>query len=474
MLKNKLVIRLFSSGLQAIAVQILSSAFFYLTSIYLTKNDFGAIGWMNSVCIFITVVLGFGLEQVVVRRIAASQRSDWAAAAFLAHSVAGAVITFLILLVINEFVKGGSNAYHLLPWFFIVQALLYIGVPLKQYLNAKEKFTPYGIIAVVSNLAKIIAAFILVHKGMLTIHTVILILICSAAFELGGLFYYVTAKTTFSFKLHFKAYVKLLKESSAQYLSVIFDMSLSRMDWILLGMMSTNLVLADYSFAYRAYELAKLPVIIIAPIILPRLARYMSAGNKPDDVLRQHIHSFYTVEMFVAVLIPLALNILWAPLLTMLTHGKYGQTNALQFLILSLCIPLQFFINLFWSLSFSAKRYRSVSSITIVCAVTNIALNLILIPQFKGLGSAVAFFTTTLLQAVLYYRVTRKHIMPVSLKPVLVFTLLGLAVYIMAIHLPVNFLIQTAVAIILYLLIAVLLRQVNRQHFYNFKQFLSK
>jgi O-antigen/teichoic acid export membrane protein len=93
---------------------------------------------------------------------------------------------------------------------------------------------------------------------------------------------YLVAKTSFSFKFYFKAYTKLLKESSSQYISVIFDISLSRMDWILLGVMTTSSVLADYSFAYRAYELARLPMLIIAPLILPRFARLLASGYKID------------------------------------------------------------------------------------------------------------------------------------------------------------------------------------------------
>ncbi len=474
MLKNKLVIKFFSSGLQAIAVQVLSSIFFYYISIYLTKDNFGAISWMNAVCLFITTLLGFGLEQVVIRRIAASQRSDWAATAFLAHSVAGFLLTVLILLILNSVIKNTAIVYRLLPWFFIAQGLMYIGIPLKQFLNAKEKFTPYGIIAVTSNIGKIAAAYALLQNNRLDIYTVIIILICAAAFELCGLLYYVIATTTFSFKIHFKAYLKLLKESSAQYLSVIFDMSLSRIDWILLGIMTTNMVLADYSFAYRAYELAKLPVIIIGPIILPRLARYMLAGNKPGAELQQHINSFYTIELFFAMLIPLSLNILWAPLLMLITNGKYGESNALQFLMLSLGIPLQFIINLLWSISFSAKKYKSVTSITIICAVTNIILNLVLISKFNGLGASVAFFTTNLLQGILYYRLVGKHIMVVPLRPVLLFGLTAIAAYFIAINLPVNYLLQMLAAIGLYLVAALLLRLVNKQHFYDFKMFLSK
>jgi O-antigen/teichoic acid export membrane protein len=471
--KNKLATRILSSGLQAIAVQVLGSAFFYFISIYLSKEDFGIINWGNAVSLFLTVFLGFGLEQVVIRRIAASNRSDWAAAAFFMHAVVGFLITFLLLLTLSRFIKAEANTYKVLPWFFLVQGLIYVGVPLKQFLNAKEKFTPYGIIAIISNVSKIIAAFVLLKNHALNIHTVIIILICTAAFELCGLVVYLVTKTDFSFKLKIKAYIKLIKEASTQYISVIFDMSLSRMDWILLGVMTSNAVLADYSFAYRAFEIARLPLLIIAPIILPRLARLLSFNSKPGTVQQLYINSFSTIETFFAMLIPLALNILWVPLITLITKGKYGDTNSLQFLMLSLCIPLQFFINLLWSVCFAAKKYKSVSSITIICAVTNIMLNLILIPRLQGPGAAIAFFVTTLLQGCLYYRLVYKQIMIISPWPIMFFAIAAVVIYFFTTYLNVQFFIQLIIAIALYVLFALLSKMINKQHITNFKHFLS-
>lgn len=474
MVKNKLLVKIFSSGLQAISVQILGGLFFYFISIYISKDDFGIISWTNAVSVFITTILGFGLEQVVVRRIAASKRSDWAATAFFVHSIAGFLITFLFLLLLNGIVKSQAGIYKQLPWFFLAQGLIFIGVPLKQFLNAKEQFTPYGIIAVISNVCKIVAAWLLMTQGKLYIHTVLIILICTAGFELLGLIIYLVAKTSFNFKFHFKAYTKLLKESSAQYIAVIFDISLSRMDWILLGIMATSSVLADYSFAYRAYELARLPMLIIAPLILPRFARLLASANKIDIEYQKYIRSFNIVEMFFAASIPLVLNILWVPLLSLITKGKYGESNSWEFLILSLCIPLQFFINLLWSLSFGAKRYKQVSYITVVSAVANIALNLILITKLGGLGAAIAFFITTVLQACLYYRLARREIMAISLRPIVTFTIIAAISYLISTRIHIHFLIQLITAIVLYLLIVMLSKQVNKEHIYNFKHLLTK
>jgi len=471
-MKNKLVAKLFSSGLQAVALQVLGGLFFYLISIYLSKDNFGVISWLNAVTLFLTTVLGFGLDQVVVRRIAVSPRSDWAAAAFFAHSIIGFVITFLILILLQALVKSKA-VYQLLPWFFAAQGLIYMGIPLKQFLNAKEKFMPYGIIAIVSNTGKIVAACLLFQQQKLNIQGVMIILICSAAFELGCLLVFLLTKTTFGFRFPLKAYTKLLKEASAPYLSVLFDMSLSRLDWILLGIITTNTILADYSFAYRAFELARLPMVIIAPVILPRLSRLMAANNnQPDIATRQSINSFGTVELFFGVMVPLILNILWEPVVGRITGGKYGYSNSSEFLILSACIPLQLFINLLWSLSFGARKYGSVTTITVICAAINVGLNLILIPIWGGNGAASAFLLTTLLQCGLYYRLVGKQIMAVQLRPFILFMVFAILIYLLVA--PMHIMGKLALSVTLYPLAAILSKQITKQQWYHFKNFLSR
>lgn len=464
------MIKVLSSGMQAVAVQVLGSLFFYLISVYISKNDFGIISWMNAICLLLTTFLGFGLEQVVVRRIAASTRSDWAAIAFFAHSVAGFVLTLLLLLLL----KNVTGAYHYLPWFFAAQGLVYIGTPLKQFLNAKERFTPYGIIALISNLGKIIAVCVLLRDGNLYLRSIIMVMIAGGLFELICLLVYVIGKTSYSFRFAFKTYAKLLKEASAQYVSVIFDISLSRLDWILLGVLTTNVVLADYSFAYRAFELSRLPMLIIGPLILPRLARLMASGNQLSPTSSQQINSFATVEMFFSTMIPLALNVLWAPVIGLLTKGKYGDTNAMQFLLLSACMPLQLFINLLWSVSFSSKKYKQVTTITMVCAVLNMALNLVLIPRLSGLGAAIAFLLTTIVQAALYYNLVGKTTLKVSIKPVLWCMLFYAVIYFFVIRINIGCGFQLLIAMGAYVAAGILSRQVSKQHLVNFKQFLTQ
>ncbi len=473
-MRQNLIKNFFSSGLQALAVQVLGVTFFLIISFYLPKDDFGIISWANAVSMLLATVLSFGLDQVVTRRIAASDRSDWAASAFLFHALAGSIIALLILIGLSWFFADDKEAYRYLPWFFAAQAVTYIAAPLKQYLNAKQRFGPYGIIALCSNLCKIILAFVFITIKQMTIHKVYVILIICAGIEFFSLLYYVTQRTKFKFEFRSIAYFKLLREAVPQYISVLFDSSLSRMDWILLGLIATNAVTAEYSFAYRAFELSRLPIAIIAPIVLNSFAKMFVGGKKLDEQKKQDIFGLFTIEMFCAMLLPLVLNILWTPVVEYVFKGKYGSVNALQFMLLSLCIPMQFFINLLWTLSFAGKKYKAITFATITSALVNLGLNLVLIPALGGVGAALAYLITTLVQLVIYYSVVKKHIMSFPFLPFVFFLVVGLAAYYIATSITGVLVLQLLVALSLYAVVSVILKQVQQKHLHILKHYIGK
>jgi O-antigen/teichoic acid export membrane protein len=468
--KNR--INFLSSGLQAIAVQILGVAFFYFISLYLNKEDFGLISWSNAVASLITTILSFGLEQVVIRRVAAS-RSDWAGLAYLIHAAIGSLLSFFILYCLSLW-KTHSAALDILPWIFLAQALVYTASPLKQLLNAKEKFTPYAIIAIITNIIKLLAAGALVFNHSFTVRNVVNILIATAVIEFGALSVYVFLKERPYLDFKFKAYKKLLKEAFPQYLAVLFDSSLSRIDWILLGLIGSNVATADYSFAYRAYEVAKLPLVVIGPLLLPVFSRVFNYGEQVDDHQKQRIHHLYSFEIFVAIGIILVANIAWSPWVGALTSGKYGDSNALVFLILSVCLPLHFTINLCWTLCFAARKYKEVTRITIVTATANLILNLIFIPLWGGLGAAVAYSIATLLQAILYYRKLGRSILRLPLKPLVFMTALFLMIYFLTWKLIDNSWLALALGIPAYVMIALATKLINKEQLETVKTYFRK
>ncbi len=476
-MKSSLFKSFFSSGVQAIAVQVLSSLFFLISADYLSKDDFGIFSWVNATAVIITTIIGFGLDQVVVRRMAASKTSGWAAAAYLFHALAGSVVSFVILLLISLLFDEQSAFFiriNYLPWFFGAQALIYMGMPLKQFLNARQNFTPYAVIATVTNIIKILLIYVCIWWQNLSIGMVGIILTICGLIELGSLMAYLLLKTDFSFKFKSAAYTKLLKESFPQYISAVFDVSLSRLDWLLLGLLSTTAATAEYGIAYKAFEISRLPIAVIAPVILNIFARMFLGGNVPDAGKQDQIRRLYALEAFAAVLIPLCINILWAPVADYVFKGKYGSVNAGEMMILSVCIPLLFIINLLWTMVFSIKKYKEVSFITFVSAICNFVLNIILIPIYGGIGAAVSFLVTIVVQLLLYYRLVHKYIMTFSLLT-LVLLFAGAAVaYRASIYITGNLFIQLPLAIIIYCAIAIITKTITKNHLETLKLLFKK
>ena len=471
-MKKSLIKSFFSSGLQAIAVQVLGVLFIAIVAKVLPKGEFGMIQTANAIAMFVTTALSFGMEQVVVRRIAASSSSDWAAAAFLFHNFIGSIVAFAIILFISFIYPDPNSAIYYLPLFFAAQAIVFLVTPLKQFLNAKHMFTPYGVIAVLSNLFKIGLAIILYKRAYLNISTAGSILLICATIELIGLLIYIRAKTSFKLSFKFVAYKKLLKESAPQYMATLFDSSLSRLDIILLGLIGTYIASADYGFAYRAYEMARLPIVIVAPVILNVFARMMN--SKLSEEQKSLVKNVYNIEIFAAMLIPLILNIIWSPLLNLVFDDKYGSSNSVIFMLLSICIPLHFFINLMWTISFSAKKYKKIATITMLSAVLNLVLNICLIPYYGGLGAAVAYLITTLFQAGGYYIVVNKHLINIPLYTLFRFMIVAAGVYYGIKYLHLNFIVELLITITLYIGICFGARWVTIGNLKTLKQYLKK
>lgn len=473
---NKSILKsFFSSGLQAVAVQVLGVLFIVIVAKVLPKEEFGIIQTVNVIAMFITTLLSFGMEQVVVRRIAASSTSDWAASAFLFHNLIGSVLAFGLTVLVAYVYPGQGSAFHYLPLFFAAQGVIFLVTPLKQFLNAKHMFTPYGVVAVGSNLCKIILAILLIKTERLSVTTTGIVLLVCAAIELVSLLIYISTKTNFKMSFRFSAYKKLIKESMPQYLSAVFDSSLSRIDIILIGFIGASFAAtADYSIAYRAYEIARLPIVIIAPIILNIFARALASGNRIKQDTQHQINYLYTTEIFLAMLIPLVLNILWSPLLDMFFDNKYGSSNETMFLILSVCIPMHFFINLMWTICFSAKKYKKIATITMLSAVLNLVLNIVLIKYFGGIGASVAYLVTTIFQATAYYMVVNKHLMDIPLFTLFRFLGAAAAIFIAVSFIGVPLLLKLLIAILGYMLICLWAGWISIGHFKNMKLYLKK
>jgi O-antigen/teichoic acid export membrane protein len=399
----KIVRDVSASSVQTIVTQFFGFAIFYLTSKYLSKEDYGSLNWSIAVGFTLFTIASFGLDLVLVKRIASGKDVRTMSGIHLFHSICTGIILCILLYIL--FYLHPSLSKHF-PVFFLVILYLFaanVANSFKLTLQGIEQFKKLAKIAVIVNIIKLSLILLLFFNTFFLVKYVVLVFLATALFELYlGFIYSKKAGYLILPKLTVKEYFAFIKESLPQLGVVLFDSAFARIDWILLGILSTTVFTAEYSFAFRVFELSKLPLLIVAPILLTRFSKLLGNNHSLSETNKNNLRFFFNIEIFISMLIPILLVVAWSPMVDYLTNGKYGEVNQLTFLILSICVPIHFIINFLWTLGFAKGQLKEIFKITAFVSIANIALNVLLIPLYGGVGSAAAYLICTIIQLVFY------------------------------------------------------------------------
>ena len=282
---NKKIIKdISASTAQVILNQVLGLVIFFITSRYLAKTVYGEMNWSLALLTFVTSVLSLRLEQIVVRRVAAGQNPSKLLTLFSGHLIFTGLLFYAVLLAGSVLFPSFFRRHDLLLILAISQLLTFFSSPFKQLANGKENFRFLAIMSSIANIVRSVWLLLVVLFSTLTIQWVLVIYIFSSFAELAICFYLANyrMKTTFSTQHGIKDYFILIRESLPQAGVVILSASIARIDWILLGLFTTAEKTAEYSFAYKVFELSPFPMLIIAPVLLSRFSRFFRNNTEQD------------------------------------------------------------------------------------------------------------------------------------------------------------------------------------------------
>jgi O-antigen/teichoic acid export membrane protein len=406
-MNKKLIRDISASSAQVILNQFLGLVIFFLTSRYLEKAIYGEMNWSLAILTFVTTILSLRLEQIVVRRIAAGQDASKLLTLFTGHIVFTGLFFYSLLL-------AGSFAF---PFFFKKHDLLLIlaishlvsffSSPFKQLANGKENFRVLAVMSSVSNIIRAIWLLIIVIFSSLTIQWILIIYIASSFAEWLICFYIAKYQLAVSPGLQYrlKDYFVLISESLPLAGAVILNASIARTDWILLGLFTTAEQTAEYSFAYKVFELSPFPLLILAPVLLSRFSKFFSTHSEKDLLQRRPEFSMLIrMEMILATFIPLVLNLVWTPLMGTLTGNKYGAVNESTFFILSCCLPFLYMNNILWSVHFAQDHLKLIFRFTFITFLIILAGDIVFIPLYSVKGAALVYLVATIVEYINYLR----------------------------------------------------------------------
>jgi len=401
-MKKSLIQNLSVNVVQLIVNQVAGLGIFYVLSTSLDKNSFGQINLSLAILLAVFNILSLGIDQIAIKKIASGVDINHVLSLYIIHVLLSGLGFYLVLFIGYYFFPQASMFYSLLLLIGIGKLMMFFSSPLKQAANGLERFRLLAYMSVVSNLVRSIGLIALLLTRHLNIHTVIIIFILGDTAELliSIWLFKRKAATPFTIKWSIIGYRELLLESLPQTGVVLITSALARFDWIFIGFILSAIKLAEYSFAYKVFEISTLPLLAIAPLLIPKFTRFIQQKEMPVAELKILVR----VEMMIAALTILLINIYWAPVIDGITHGKYGLINSTTIFILSLCMPFLYLNNFLWTLYFAQGRMKMILSSFVITFLVNVIGDLILIPFYKNEGAAFAFLISCIVQSVFYLR----------------------------------------------------------------------
>jgi PST family polysaccharide transporter len=228
--------------------------------------------------------------------------------------------------------------------------------------------------------------------ALLALHAGIIWFAVSAPLELaigaGGMVFNLVrlGEVPHAWKPDFRLARQLLAQSWPLFLSGVSVMVYMRIDQIMLERMAGHGAVGLYSAAVRVTEIFYIVPTIIASSILPSIVRSRTLGK---EVYLGRVQKYFNVSalMAVAIALPTSLSAGW------LTHLLYGA----QYKGVGAILTVHVWASVFVFMGVARGQYLLSEGYTVFLmvaaatgAVCNILLNLLLIPRYGALGSALA------------------------------------------------------------------------------------
>src|SRR5471030_2638662 len=401
-MKRKLIQNLSVNAFQLILNQLCGLIIFYILSTGLDKNNFGQINLALAILLAAFNILSFGIDHISIKKIAAGENPSAILSLYISHVLLTGFIFYGLLFLAALLFHHTNQLYDLLLLIGIGKLMIFFSTPFKQAANGLERFRLLAYLSVISNIARCCGLIGVALSHSLNLHTIVIVFIAGdfAELAIGRYLFARSTKIPVSIKWNLVKYKELLRESLPQTGVVLITSALARFDWIFIGFILSSVKLAEYSFAYKIFEVSTLPLLAVAPLLIPRFTKLFQKG----DVQSHDLIFFVRIEMIGSVFVGLVLNLCWAPVIDTITAGKYGAVNVTTIFILSLCMPLLYLNNFLWTIYFAQGRLRMILVSFILTFFVNVVGDIILIPFFKNEGAAFAFLAACLAQTIYYVK----------------------------------------------------------------------
>lgn len=339
----------------------------------------------------------FGLDYLMIRDISRNKNKskEYFENIFTIKLGLGLILILFSFIIISFL----NKELEVIRALWIVTIIQFFTIFSQMFSNFLKSFDRMEFDAIGSMLERLVALFL----GLYFLYTnkslsvFIFALLLSHSVRLLYLTFSIKNKISFKLKFDISVWKTLLIKAFPFFLTGVFVTVYFRIDTIMLSLIKGDAVTGWYNSAYKLVSVLTLIPNILIVAILPSMSRLFKQNKSLLKILFHRVFRYLTMLVF-----PISVGtVILADRFIEFIYGKtfIGGSLSLQILIFA---ELFIFVNyLMGHLLNSIDKQKYFTTITGICAVFNVVLNIFLIPKFSYVGAGVATVLTELLNFIL-------------------------------------------------------------------------
>jgi len=356
----------------------------------LGATEYGKFTFALAFVSLFVIFSDFGLSPIIVREFARERKKEKDFSAILSLKIILSLGTLILIFLSSFFITSNSsirNIIWILAVFIIVDGFPQI---VYAFLRARQKMEFESLARIFQILAITASGFFVIFKfaSVKSLSFAYLFAGTGALFVILSLFHF----KIFSLRPSIKPLIwkKFLAMSWPIALAGIFSTIYSQIDLVMLGFWNQITEAGWYGASYRIIGMVIIPGVLISQSFFPVLSiSFKESREKLQKVFDKFI------EVMMVLSIPLVLGgITLAPKIIDWIYDSSYLPAVLAFQILLVMVVITYLFYPLSSILIASNQQKKVFWITLIGAIINIILNLILIPKFSLYGAAWATLIT--------------------------------------------------------------------------------
>jgi O-antigen/teichoic acid export membrane protein len=359
---------------------------------YLGQEGFGNYATVLAFLSFFTAIADLGLYSTVTREISRAGSDE---KKIIGNIFSLRIIISLIVLLFSPVIVFFFPYPTEVKQAIVIVALAFLFSSSYQVLNGIfQKNLAMDKVAISELAGKIIQVIFIFYaiKLNLSFLWIISSLLINMVISFVFIYFWSKKYITFTFQFDFGYWKKFIKEAYPLGIAAVISFVYFKIDTILLSILKTSAEVGIYNVAYKVIENITFFPAMIVGLVFPIISKTIFSDKK-----RFWEISNKTFKVFWIIVTPLIIGTMFLSdgIVTLIGgEGFFASSLVLRIIVFSLgCI---FFSNFFNVILISGNKQKKLMVIMFFGAVFNVTTNLIFIPHYSYLASAVISVATEL------------------------------------------------------------------------------